>query len=251
MLSAHRQRVLYRYGLRHADRIIVQTHHQQNMLREHFGLIGDVLPMPCEDTVQDRQVIKGRSSDSSSVLWIGRFAEQKRLEWLLDVAERLPQYRFDVVGGPNSPSAYATALQTRGRTIANVVLHGPLARSELGRLYQGAICLCSTAGYEGFPNTFLEAWSYGLPVISSVDPDGIIAQFGLGRVATSVDGLVREIDTLARSPELWDRISTAAREYYAANHTLDRSMGRFESLFQDVVRRFGLGYGRVRPSTTS
>jgi glycosyltransferase involved in cell wall biosynthesis len=95
--------------------------------------------------------------------------------------------------------------------------------------------LCSTAGFEGFPNTFLEAWSHGLPVISTVDPDGIIAGFGLGRVANSVDDLVREIRSMLASPAPRERISSAARAYYHANHALEPSMRRFERLFQEVA----------------
>ncbi|MEP0844843.1 MAG: glycosyltransferase, partial [Phycisphaerae bacterium] len=48
-----RERVLYRYGLRHADRLIVQTRRQQEMLRAGFGLESTWIPMPCAGPSDD------------------------------------------------------------------------------------------------------------------------------------------------------------------------------------------------------
>jgi glycosyltransferase involved in cell wall biosynthesis len=236
MLLELRHRLLYRYGLRNADRLIVQTQRQRGMLREHFGLESEPLPMPCEESPRaDLNAEHHAAGRRPGILWIGRFAEQKRLEWLLAVAARMPECRFHVLGGPNDPTGYAERLTVRARTLPNVVLQGQVERSKLGPFYRQAACLLCTSAFEGFPNTFLEAWSHGVPVISTVDPDGVIARFGLGAVADTVDDLVGALRNLLASPLLQSRVSSVAREYYLANHALDPSMERFERVFREVV----------------
>ena len=47
-MKAWRERVLFRYGLAHADRIIVQTETQQRMLEDGRRLGSVVLPMPVQ-----------------------------------------------------------------------------------------------------------------------------------------------------------------------------------------------------------
>lgn len=61
----------------------------------------------------------------------------------------------------------------RARSLSNVRLHGRIAeRAALAELYRGAALLCCTSSLEGFPNTFLEAWSHGLPVVTTSTPTG-------------------------------------------------------------------------------
>jgi glycosyltransferase involved in cell wall biosynthesis len=94
-----------------------------------------------------------------------------------------------------------------------------------------------TSDYEGFPNIFLEAWSEGLPIVSTFDPDGLIAERGLGAVADPhVDSLAARLAKLLESAERWRAASAAARRYYLENHTVDRVMARFEQGFLDVVQ---------------
>lgn len=236
-LRARRQRVLYRYGLRHADRVIVQTRRQESMLLENFGLRSDSLPMPCvdESPTPGCETVSPPSA-KPGVLWVGRFAEQKHLEWLLDLAERSPDLCFDVAGGSHESSPYADAMIARAQTLPNVVLHGQVPHASLVALYRSAVCLLCTSRVEGFPNTFLEAWSHGLPVVSTFDPDDIIARMGLGGTAADVDGLNREVRRLVDSSEERARASAAARGYYETNHMLDPCMQRFERFFREAMR---------------
>jgi len=235
-LEPLRERILYRYGLRHAHSVIVQTRHQQQMLREGFGIDSTVIPMPCELLDTSGCVHPEISCEESlHVLWVGRISEEKRFEWLLDVAEQCPEITFDVVGASNANSDYASALTKRAARILNVKMHGRIPHAEIAKHYYRSRALCCTSAYEGFPNTFLEAWSLGIPTVSTFDPDGLIAKLGLGWNASSVDELVDRLRTAISTPEKWHAASHAARSYYLKNHTLDATMPKFEKLFLDVV----------------
>lgn len=241
-----RDRVFYRYGIRHADRIIVQSNKQWRMLKQGFGLESVVLPMPCAGATADEFPPPAPPrGDSRQVLWVGRIAEVKRLEVLLDVAAAMPDVRFEIAGKPDPDNEYSQALVARARTLPNVVMHGSVARDRMSELYGRAALLCCTSAFEGFPNTFLEAWSYGVPVVSTVDPDDLIASRGLGIAIPDKNRLPDAIRVLLNSPGLWGERSQNARRYYVENHAPDAAMRRFEAVFLQVMGHQGAAREKV------
>jgi glycosyltransferase involved in cell wall biosynthesis len=167
-------------------------------------------------------------------VWVGRIVPLKRLEWLLDIAEAMRDVCFDVVGPPDPETDYTRALLERARTLPNVVLHGRIDRPGMSEVYRPAACLCCTSAYEGFPNTFVEAWSHGVPAVSTFDPDDLISNRGLGAVAQDVSGLVTALRSLLGSPLRWRQASENARQYYQENHTVQEVMPRFEQFFLEA-----------------
>ncbi|MFH1755375.1 MAG: glycosyltransferase family 4 protein [Candidatus Latescibacterota bacterium] len=231
-----RVRVLYRYGLLHADRIVVQTRKQQSMLRDGFGLESTVLPMPCPGpSSTEYQAPEPPRYDSCRILWVGRICPETCPERLLEVAKLCPDVQLDVVG-PVDDGKYAKDISDRTRTLPNLTLHGSMPRTRMSEFYKRAACLCCTSVIEGFPNTFLEAWSHGLPVVSTFDPDRLIAEHQLGVVAVDAAGLAAGIQRLIQSPDEWLQISARARCYYAENHTLDAVVPKFVGIFLDALK---------------
>jgi glycosyltransferase involved in cell wall biosynthesis len=233
-LTRRRDRWLYRRALHVADAIIVQTLKQQKMLKEGFGLASTALPMPCDGPT--REEYKQRSSPGSPrALWIGRISTVKRLEWLVELAERCPGIDFDIVG-PIENRKYAEPILNRARALNNVVWHGRKLRHEVSEMYQRAACLICTSLREGFPNTFLEAWSYGVPVISTLDVDHHIEKLGLGTIATDLKSLERALNTITSDTHIWRLSSERARAYFEHHHTTDIAMTRFAECFVRVTQ---------------
>lgn len=231
-----RERILYRYGLRNAGRIVVQTEKQRGMLRAGFGLNSEVIPMPCIGPDESRYVSPlPPAPGAARVAWVGRVVPLKRLEWLLDIAERLPQVRFDVVGPPDPETDYTLANFARGRALPNVTMHGRIDRDRMPEIYRAASLLCCTSEFEGFPNTFLEAFSHGVPVVSTVDPDGVINRHGLGGVGDTIDQVSDRIVRLIDSPSDWQASSRAARAFFQQNHAVDVVMPRFAQTFFEAA----------------
>ena len=228
--------VLYYYGLRRADLVIAQTATQQRLLRENFGIDSAVIPNCAPDYgVGADGADVSTSAGSRRLLWIGGFSPVKRLELLLDIAERLPNLQFDVVGGGNRELEYVQRLRLRAESMSNVQLYGVIPHTDVRPLYQRATALISTSRSEGFPNVFLEAWSYGLPVVSTFDPDNLIAKHGLGVVAEDFSGLVDGLHVMLDCQQRWHEASRAAREYYRSNHSVEAVIPRFEKAFTRVV----------------
>jgi len=240
VLKKRRDRAFYRYGLRHVDSIVVQTGRQQQMLREGFGIAATVIPMPCEVPAPNRaRVPEGSREEPQRVLWVGRISKEKRFEWLLDVAELCPQSTFDVVGASNADSEYARTLTERAAGMANVRMHGRVPHAAMARYYQDCHVLCCTSAYEGFPNTFLEAWALGRPIVSTFDPGGVVARHRLGWMASNVGELAAAIRESMNQPQKWQAASESARDYCLKNHALGLSMEQFAGLFEKLASRPG------------
>jgi len=234
-MHTYRERFLYRYGLRHSDRIIVQTEQQRGMLARGFKLPSIPLPMPCPGPSAGEYTPLRHASRRFRVAWVGRIAPVKRLEVLLDAADQLPDIQFEVAGKPDSADDYAGALFKRAQAMGNVTVHGHIPRDRMPDFYRKMSVLCCTSAYEGFPNSFLEAWSHGLPVISTVDPDSLISKRGLGAFASSVPELIPALRRLKENEETWRSKSANARRYYAGTHAVDPAMLKFEDVFSDVL----------------
>jgi glycosyltransferase involved in cell wall biosynthesis len=233
-LKSRRERTLYRWGLRHADRVITQTLTQQRDLREHFGRESEVVPMPCPGP--DAAAYVPPRTDGRRVLWIGRVCRVKRPDRLVEVAAACPDVQFDMAG-PVYEDAFSREAARAAGELPNVTVHGAVPRELIGELYRQASLLCNTSDYEGFPNTFLEAWSHGLPVVSSFDPDSIIRRHDLGLVVTEAQEMAAGLRSLLDSPAEYLTKSGHARRYYESHHTVEAVLPQIEALLLSAARR--------------
>jgi glycosyltransferase involved in cell wall biosynthesis len=231
LMTTRRERVLYAMGLQRADRIVVQTETQTRMLKDGFGLDSLVIPMPCPEP-DDRpfHMPSAPRTGQAPVLWVGRICKVKRPDRFLDLVATCPEIRFELVG-PSDDSQYAQHILRRAADLPNLRVVGRVARENMAGYYRRALCLCCTSDFEGFPNTFIEAWCLGIPVVSTWDPDNIIKTAGLGVAATDLAGLAAGVRSLGQSPERWLAASRHARDRYLTHHTVDRVMIQFERVF--------------------
>lgn len=229
-------RVLYLYGLRRTSSVIAQTMRQQLRFRENLGIESQLIRSCTEDIAEisrgHRRVLQ---PDRPRVLWVGRFIPVKRPEMLLELAERCPEYQFDVVGATLAGAALAEALLRQARGMRNVILHGPVPREAMGRYMDAAAALLCTSLWEGYPNTLMEAWVRGVPTVSTVDPDDVISRFELGAVGSTVEALRCALKHLFENPGRYQTCSGNARSFFEKHHTVTATVDEYERLFSDLV----------------
>lgn len=237
-LRTFRERALYRYGLRHADVVVAQTRTQQRMLADGFSRSSTVIPMPCVGPSDAEYQAPGAPEvGHARIAWIGRVAPVKRLELLLEVARLVPEASFDIAGPWDQDPSYGSRVRREAEGVQNVAILGRLLRKDMDAFYAAHHILCCTSSFEGFPNTFLEAWSHGLPIVSTVDPDGLIIERGLGEVAFDAASIAAALRRLIGSQERWTLASRSARRYFAENHAFEAAMPRFEETFRVAAQR--------------
>ena len=228
-LQTKRDRLLFLYGLRNANKIICQTYKQSQLLKHNYHLDSKVIAMPA---TPPQGVANPKTQFSTQkVIWVGRIQKVKRIEWLVDIAEALPNIIFEVVGPENHNPEYTKNILPRAHALKNIHFVGKISRQEMPNIYKNATILLNTSIYEGFPNTFLEAWSYGIPVISTVDPDNIIAKNKLGFSSPEQKKLINIIKKLLGDESTWSQFSLNSYNYYAQHHEIEMVQKQFEKEF--------------------
>jgi len=207
-------RVCFRYGFDKCDAIVAQTREQRRLVLERFGREATVIP---NMWVPPDGAAPAIARDQREVLWVGNIRPRKRPEMALEVAALVGDAHFTLVGGPvPGVEDLFERVQARAAALANVTLAGHVPHERVHEFYQRASLLLHTSASEGFPNVFLEAWGYGLPVVSTFDPDGVIVQRALGVVGRTAEELAIGIDEL-----LTDGARNQGRAANASRHVRD------------------------------
>ena len=228
-----RERILYLFGLKRANAIVAQTLRQKQQLLAHYGIEATVIHSCVALSTGQPRVSPAAIGLRPRLLWVGRFAPEKRLELLLDVAPRCPRVDFVVIGdGP--PDDYVRQLTRRAAAIANVRLAGYVPHRQMPQYYQTAVALICTSSSEGFPNVFLEAWVRGLPLVTTFDPDDIVAHGRFGIVAHHADTLVDAVNRIAFDRRLWSQMSDASYDYSRQHHTIEVVSRSYDTLLRTL-----------------
>lgn len=162
-------------------------------------------------------------SRSNYVSWVGVFQYQKNLKLLLSIAISLPEVEFRIAGKSWEVIDKETKEALEGlKRLPNVKFVGYLGRKEVVDFISESRLLLNTSRYEGFTNTFLEAFSVGTPIVcpSNVDPDNIIQNYNLGIVSSENNGLKEAILNILNDREYSDyskRIIKYLKDFHDIN----------------------------------
>jgi glycosyltransferase involved in cell wall biosynthesis len=246
-LELWRDRKLYDYGLKRADLVAVQTEVQAKMLRDNHDLDSKVVNMLVEAPRRGGAPVE----KDIDVLWLSNLRSLKRPEMVLELARQLPQVRFTLAGGPCPHPwgyTYYDDVKAAAARLPNVSMPGGVRYTESGEWFDRARVFLNTSSIEGFPNTFLQAWIRGVPVVSFFDPDGLIRRLQLGHVATSLDDMRESIRGLLEVDVYRENIGRRARDFVAREFTSAAASRYIELLEATPVRvRMGAADGGTVP----
>ena len=231
-----RDRKLYNYGLRSADVIASQTEYQAQMLRENHGLESSVINMMVELPRARAEVRK-----DIDVLWLSNLRALKRPELALELARQLPDVRFTLAGGPMpGGQTYYEDVAAAAARLPNVTMLGAVRYADTAGLFDRAKVFLNTSSIEGFPNTFLQAWIRGVPVVTFFDPDSLVQRLSLGKAAISVDDMRESIRNLLENDADRQLVGRRARDFATREFTTGVA-ARYLELLEHNSPRMHLG----------
>jgi glycosyltransferase involved in cell wall biosynthesis len=121
---------------------------------------------------------------------------------------------------------------------------GHIGGEEKIRLLSSAWVLVNTSIHEGLAVSFQESLKCETPILSSVDPEGVVSRFGIyvGRWdGTGLEGMPKFVEGLTRLLEdrdLRTRLGKEGRQWVSQTH----NKSRFLETFQELCTKAGVKY---------
>ncbi|MBQ0143282.1 MAG: glycosyltransferase family 4 protein [Prevotellaceae bacterium] len=211
----------YQKSLSQIECFVTQNKEQQAALLKYYGKSSLVLPnIWLQDDVAEQ--IPEKLYDA---IWISNLRPLKRAEWFVTLAKDYPQYKFAIVGGP-SRVEYYDQIKQMASDVNNLSFLGAKSFMEVNRFLSQSRILVCTSEFEGFPNTFLQAWAHKVPVISTVNPSGIITEYSLGYCVNDISELKTKFIEMVNDDADYKQIQSNLVKYFSESHSADMAYSR-------------------------
>ena len=225
-------KAFYRWALKRAARIIVQTQNQKAALKANFGRESVIIRNMMQTSSQSH-------SKENMVLWVGTVNKRKRPEIFLKLAQAMPECKFVMIGGSGDESnkEFYRKMQSEAGEISNLEFLGFRPLDETERYFQRCKVFVNTSSMdEGFPNTYLQAWANHAPVVAlEFDPDETIRKNSIGMRSGNASKLAADVRLLMENEKVRKEMGLKARSYVEKNHKVNKITEEFIELFEGIA----------------
>lgn len=213
LINTKHDKKLFRTGLRNVQYFITQNSFQQALLFKNYKKENSIT-IP---NIWINATYGNKQTNLGYILWVSNFRNLKRPEWFFDLAKFYPDEKFIMVGGAIDKELFENC-KKQALLIDNLFFNGTQPFNEVNSLFENSKIFVCTSQIEGFPNTFLQAWSNNIPVITTFDPSDIVKNKQLGVVVNSFEELVEATSELIKNKEMYNRIQQNINEYFNNSH---------------------------------
>ncbi len=232
IIQGLRDKLLYFWGVKNAAGIIVQNEHQADLCRTRLKREPKVIPTAVE-------AVEGGGVDrDGSVVWAGGLRAVKRPDLFLELARRLPDRNFVLLGGElPTEREYGRRILLEAGEVPNLTATGFVPSEKVAAYLSRAALLVNTSSLEGFPNAFLEAWTRSTPVVSFVDVDGIVEKHAIGRICENIDEMARNVGEITENEKLQREMGERARQLIITTYSVSVTTSQHMEFFQELKSR--------------
>lgn len=168
------------------------------------------------------------------VIWLARFRRWKQPEKFLDIVKEIEAdgWQFDLIG--YGDQEYQEKLKSICAEKNHLNFVGRVEVGEDWEWYKKSSLFVNTSkkGFEGFPNSFIQSWLCGTPVISlNCDPDDLIEESNLGYKPESEEDMRDKIEYLLRNPKKLEQLQERCKTSAGEKFSIDRVVDRYEEIF--------------------
>jgi glycosyltransferase involved in cell wall biosynthesis len=160
---SQRERPVWTSGLWDGQHVVL-TELQRERLQE-WG-VEEARIFSAVNPYDPAQMPERRSADEGSVVFVGRWVEEKGLDVLIGAMGQLPGVRCEIAGEGPARASMGTAI-LRHRCADRVSLLGWLDTAELQALWSRARVLVLPSVSESYPLVVVDALAAGVPVVAT------------------------------------------------------------------------------------
>lgn len=215
-----------------AHLIIVQNEYQQLKLKKNFSRYSQKIKM----SIPINNGIDPMKASSNIVLWVGSISGVKQPELFIKLARSMPKAKFRMIGGYNGNKCLYDQVRDASTKLSNFEYLDVVPFDEIGQYFDEASILVNTSMFEGFPNAFLQAWMYFMPVISlNANPDNLLDHKGLGFHSKTFCQLIKDVTLVLENERLRKKIGERARAYVRCEHDIEYVICDYIKIFEVVL----------------
>ncbi len=196
--------------------IIVQSEYQKNKLKEN-----NIKSIIIKSSYEIKTIF---NNDKNYLLWVGRSKSWKKPQLFIELAKDLPHLNFIIIC-QEQDKVLQTEIKEVSKDIKNLEFIDFVSFDDIDKYFSKAKVLVNTSDFEGFPNTFLQAFNNKVPVISlNVNPDNVIDKYSLGfSLNGNINNLKNKAELLFRDEKLYQGISENCYTYMKKNHDINKN----------------------------
>lgn len=229
---------VYRYLFGKADVVLVLSKYWQDELCRTFGFNDNkvkVLYNPCTTEVSSNAYPKRKQ-----ILYAGTVNARKgyadMIKAFAQIADRYPDWSIVFAG--NGEIEEGKALASQLGIAKQAVFLGWVRGEEKDKAFKEASIFCLPSYAEGFPMGVLDAWAYGLPVITT--PVGGIPDIAIDENNCllfnpgDVDILAKQMDKMMSSEEFRKLVASESNELAKGIFSVEKVTERLENIYQNL-----------------
>jgi len=216
------------------DFIVTQSRWQQEQLKDGVGIESELIESIW--TIEKGEVSRGKDE----ILWVSSAQALKQPWYFLDLAESFPDEKFRMIMPSTSSVQLEEYICSRAAGLDNLtLLTSQIPFSMMDLFFKRAKLFVNTSEIEGFPNTYLQAWSEAAPVATlSIDPDDAIEGNQLGiNAGGNILSLFKGIELLLSDNEKLEQFGKNALGYVEAQHGYQATIFKWTKLINNLASR--------------
>ncbi|MFW1965579.1 glycosyltransferase family 4 protein [Acinetobacter guillouiae] len=162
------------------------------------------------------------------IIFLGRIESVKRGWLFCEIAKKLPQYEFYILGQTFREDDKNSEIMKDYYAIENLHFAGHVDGDKKEEYLRDAKILVNTSIHEALPISFLEALSFGTLLVSNRNPEDLTEKFGihvgdvLGDGFDKIDLFVKAIQKLMSDDEMRNTLGTQAIQYIKDRHNVEK-----------------------------